>query len=172
MMMMMKLSVAPLLLTMMTVLPADGRSPLSSVGSSSSSASDDAIHMMTREGGRGGSGDWISLQEGLEFRAGHAGAAADDAPNHGHLRQLWGSSSGGSNAANHRFNGIFADGSETLYDGYATAWRFLGLYQDCDACVMGDNNNGEVQSAAECIANGIQTSCKRYALWAAVSIRS
>jgi hypothetical protein len=70
-----------------------------------------------------------------------------------HLRQLWGRQYDLQAPA----DSIFVDGTETYYDEYAQAWRFLGFYQDCDACADG---------SVDCVGNTI---CQRYALWAAVS---
>ena len=80
------------------------------------------------------------------------------------------------NSNKYKGNGPFSmDGMETLYDDFSLAWRFLGFYVDCNICVQDDGNNDndnqddeEYSSpASECIENGIDTVCRRYALWAA-----
>jgi hypothetical protein len=66
---------------------------------------------------------------------------------------------------------LFVDGSgDTYYDPYAQAWRLLGFYKDCNACVNngGENANANANNLADCIQQG--TTCQRYALWAAVSM--
>jgi hypothetical protein len=66
------------------------------------------------------------------------------------------------------------DGSETLYDDYAQAWRLLGLYVDCSTQVesqdrrLEDNENEEEAEEEE--EEEEEEGCKRYVLWAAVSL--
>ena len=82
------------------------------------------------------------------------------------------------NSNQYKGNGPFGmDGIETLYDDYSLAWRFLGFYVDCNICILQDSNNDndndndnqddEYSSPSECIEDGIDTVCRRYALWAA-----
>ena len=80
----------------------------------------------------------------------------------------------------------FVDGLETQYDEYAQAWRYLGLYMDCN--VYANNQRQlrvleEVEAEDEEVAEEEQVEeeaaeeevvddgkvCKRYLLWAAVS---
>ena len=81
----------------------------------------------------------------------------------------------------------FVDGLETQYDEYAQAWRYLGLYVDCN--VYADNKRQlrileEVEAEDEEVAEEEEAEeevaeeeevvddgkvCKRYLLWAAVS---
>lgn len=109
---------------------------------------------------------WISLGPDVEYIPSSSSSAGHHHEQQRGLRQLWERHGTGSG----RFNGMFADGSETVYDDYATAWRFMGFYQDHNACVVDGDGNNEIQSAAYCIANGMETSCQRYALWAAVRV--
>jgi TATA-binding protein-associated factor Taf7 len=82
----------------------------------------------------------------------------------------------------------FADGLETQYNDYAQAWRYLGLFTDCNAVAQDnkrrylDEANADEEAAAEDEANDEAEQaaaeeevaddgsvCKRYLLWAAVS---
>ena len=54
-----------------------------------------------------------------------------------HLRRL------SSNEIVHQGNGAFVDGTETVYDDFSLAWRFLGFYTDCNVCVDGDGDDDE-----------------------------
>jgi hypothetical protein len=54
----------------------------------------------------------------------------------------------------------FVDGLETQYNEYAQAWRYLGLFMDCDYVA---------QAQRRSLAADDGTVCKRYLLWAAVS---
>jgi hypothetical protein len=79
----------------------------------------------------------------------------------------------------------FVDGLETQYDEYAQAWRYLGLFVDCN--VYANNKRQlrvleEVEAADDAVAEEEQAAeevvqeevvddgkvCKRYLLWAAV----
>ncbi len=87
-----------------------------------------------------------------------------------HLRKL----SRDSNELVHQGNGAFVDGTETIYDDFSLAWRFLGFYTDCNVCVDGDDDDEgdggdeEFRDTAECIQDGADnTVCRRFALWAA-----
>ena len=78
------------------------------------------------------------------------------------------------------YSDVLVDGTETLYDEYAQAWRMLGLYVDCSD--QGDDRR-QLEDAQEDNAdedaqedNGEDDDqddngegCKRYVLWAAVS---
>lgn len=74
-----------------------------------------------------------------------------------------------------RGNGAFVDGTETVYDDFSLAWRFLGFYKDCNVCFEDDkaeDDNGNeyevVQNPKECVRDGADaTVCRNYALWAA-----
>lgn len=62
------------------------------------------------------------------------------------------------------YDTIFLDGSQTYYDEYAQAWRLLGFFIDCDAPEYDErrrNLEGE---------NDYNIGCRRYLLWAAVSL--
>lgn len=100
--------------------------------------------------------NWISLDKNLQFQP------SDETVNDPklqtvqtqHLRQLWGRQ----NSLQAPAESIFVDGSETYYDEYAQAWRFLGFYQDCAACA---------DDTVDCVGNIV---CQRFALWAAVRL--
>jgi hypothetical protein len=67
------------------------------------------------------------------------------------------------------------DGSETLYDDYAQAWRLLGLYVDCSTQVESEDRRLEEDNEDEAEEEGEEDEdedegCKRYMLWAAVSL--
>jgi hypothetical protein len=79
----------------------------------------------------------------------------------------------------------FVDGLETQYNDYAQAWRYLGLFEDCsynaqnnqrrrldqnaDEAAGDDAAQGDDAAAqAEVVDDG--SVCKRYLLWAAVSL--
>lgn len=59
------------------------------------------------------------------------------------------------------FKDDFVDGQETQYNDYAQAWRYMGLYIDCEANAQNDQRRVEEQQA--------QNGCKRSLLWGAVS---
>jgi hypothetical protein len=92
---------------------------------------------------------WMSLSKSVEFMP----TDTQDAPQ---LR-----------AAQHRllnyFKDDFADGLETQYNEYAQAWRYMGLYIDCDA----DVQNAQRRQLEQQQDN--ENACKRYLLWGAVS---
>ena len=62
----------------------------------------------------------------------------------------------------------FADGLETQYNEYAQAWRYLGLYMDCD--YVAQNQRRRLDQEAQDEAQDDGTICKRYLLWGAVSL--
>ena len=74
-----------------------------------------------------------------------------------------------SNGIVHAGNGAFVDGTETVYDDFSLAWRFLGFYKDCNVCLDDDGGDEEeFRDPSECIEDGEDTTvCRRYALWAA-----
>ena len=98
-----------------------------------------------------------------------------------YLRRLSKDPSDDTTASSNAFrgNGAFVDGTETVYDDFSLAWRFLGFYEDCNVCVQdgggdddneneNDNENEIFVDALECFENGKDnTVCRRYALWAA-----
>jgi hypothetical protein len=59
------------------------------------------------------------------------------------------------------FEKIFADGAETYYDENSQAWRALGFFIDCDYVDDEEQQNNEQNQ---------QSGCRRFMLWAAVSI--
>lgn len=92
------------------------------------------------------------------------------------------------------FEDYFADGLETQYNDYAQAWRYLGIYVDCDAQeeqrrrrledgeeeegddaaaegddAAGDDQEEEQQDAEEEEEAEEDKYCYRYLLWGAVS---
>ena len=87
--------------------------------------------------------NWISLSRDLEFKP------QDQETSSSMLRSV-----------QERFLGysdVVVDGTETMYDQYAQAWRFLGAYIDC----------GAVEQQRRYLEEG-QQACQRYLLWAAV----
>eukprot|EP00934_Nitzschia_sp_Nitz4_P008795 Nitzschia sp. Nitz4//scaffold28_size193895//122490//123920//NITZ4_001669-RA/size193895-augustus-gene-0.296-mRNA-1//1//CDS//3329545994//8785//frame0 len=94
--------------------------------------------------------DWVTFDNGVMFQPGDD----VDVPLE-HVRKLW-SSNEESGAS------VFVDGTETYYDDYAQAWRLLGFYIDCGHC-----EDDSYSSESLCIANGQDTTCQRYLLWAA-----
>lgn len=117
---------------------------------------------------------WMSTLNGdLEYQA---------APNLSplaelHWRRLTNSATiSASDYFNHNFNQyltMYADGSETYYDEYAQAWRFLGFYIDCDDDVQFEDlqqrNNQDQQDRNDNVQATSYSICRRYLLWAAVS---
>lgn len=95
-----------------------------------------------------------------------------------HLRKL--SSAESSDLQTSRSNGAFIDGTETVFDDYSLAWRFLGFYTDCNMCLEeegsgdGDENGDEDEqfesTPSKCVIGNNDkdsTVCRRFALWAA-----
>lgn len=100
--------------------------------------------------------DWISLGEGHEFQP--AKAATGSTPQQQRaLRQaqirFLEDSTGQQQTS-------FLDSTETYYDGYSQAWRYVGFYTDCSPDQEQDRRRLEEQEV---------TPCARYLLWAAVS---
>merc|ERR1712023_209126 len=65
----------------------------------------------------------------------------------------------------------YADTSQTYYDGYAQAWRYLGWYVDCNggSSRYYQRSGGSHQSQDYSkIGNNY---CQRYLMWAAVSLK-
>ena len=58
--------------------------------------------------------------------------------------------------------GFFANNDGTSFEPYSLAWRYLGMYIDCDLDTQ--KNNGENEAS-----NSNGEDCSRKLLWAAVS---
>jgi hypothetical protein len=83
--------------------------------------------------------EWISISETTQFQP-----ASSTSLRKAQKRFLSGYADG------------FVDGSETLYEEYAQAWRVLGLYVDCNTDAGLRRNLGDNDSQ-----------CQRYIMWAA-----
>jgi hypothetical protein len=116
--------------------------------------------------------EWITLDNGVEFQPG-----SDLDPRLEHARELWSrtskTDSGFQN--DNAFEKIFIDGTETHYDEYSQAWRYLGFYIDCDA-VPTCNNDDDLEDCDERRKRGLEGDedqdvygCMRFLLWASVS---
>lgn len=103
---------------------------------------------------------WVSLDNGMEFQP----STVADPTRQRALKQaqsrlleeeaeVYSSSSGQQTA--------FVDSTETYYDAYAQAWRYVGFYTDCHG-VEEDRRNRKLNENEE-------NACQRYLLWAAVS---
>ncbi len=115
--------------------------------------------------------EWMSLTKSVDFMP------ASNNENSSLLRKA-------QNRLLNYYKDEFVDGLETQYDEYAQAWRYLGLYVDCN--VYADNRRvlEEVEEEDEEVAEEEQAEeeveqeevvddgkvCKRYLLWAAVSL--
>lgn len=108
--------------------------------------------------------EWISLKDGVEFQPAmnHEDPEVSKAVEQARLRFLAQKSEGETSA----YETQFVDGSETYYAILSQAWRYIGFFVDCNGYTR-DNRKLEDAAAAE---EGV-SSCGRYLLWAAVSIR-
>jgi hypothetical protein len=117
--------------------------------------------------------EWMSLTKSVDFMP------ASNNENSAFLRKA-------QNRLLNYYKDEFVDGLETQYDEYAQAWRYLGLFVDCN--VYADNKRRvleEVEAEDEEVAEEEQAEeevaeeeeeevvddgkiCKRYLLWAAV----
>ena len=117
--------------------------------------------------------EWMSLSKSVDFMP------ASNNENSSLLRKA-------QNRLLNYYKDEFVDGLETQYDEYAQAWRYLGLYVDCN--VYADNKRRvleEVEEEDEEVEEEEQAEeevveeeevvddgkvCKRYLLWAAVRL--
>jgi hypothetical protein len=67
------------------------------------------------------------------------------------------------------FKDSVVDGLETYYNEYAQAWRFLGLYVDCQNAEAAAEHRRLQGGDNEQHKNQNEEKCGRYFLWAAVS---
>lgn len=99
-----------------------------------------------------GTTQWMSLSKSVEFMPAEA-SSPQDAP---HLR-----------SAQHRllnyYKDDFVDGLETQYNEYAQAWRYMGLYIDCEYQAQNQQRERDLEEQ-----NNNGNVCKRYLLWGAV----
>jgi hypothetical protein len=107
--------------------------------------------------------EWVTLDNGIEFQPG-----SDLDPRLEHARELWGQTeSSTSFQDDNPFGKIFVDGTETYYDEYSQAWRYLGFYIDCDAVPTCNNDDDLEEDCDERRLDG--EGCMRFLMWAAVS---
>ena len=121
--------------------------------------------------------DWMSLSHTMEFQP----AAANDGTSERALRQAQSrllAEQGGQQLS-------YVDSTETYYDGWAQAWRYVGFYTDCnpaqeerrrrrrrleEAEEADDAQEAEeAEEEEEEEEEDEQSACTRYLLWAAVS---
>jgi hypothetical protein len=102
--------------------------------------------------------DWISLGEGHEFQPAKASPGSSPqqqrALRQAQIRFLEEST------GQQQQQTSFLDSTETYYDGYSQAWRYVGFYTDCSP----DQEQRDRRLAEQEV-----TPCARYLLWAAVS---
>jgi len=133
--------------------------------------------------------EWMSLKEGVEFQP----ASVEEAPRE-KQRALQDAQerfleNNGNNNNNNQYTSqgkqlSYVDSSETYYDGYAQAWRYVGFYTDCNP-QQDDHRRARHGRRAQKKKNGLfggngndnsrqlngeeEDGCVRYLLWAAVS---
>lgn len=61
-------------------------------------------------------------------------------------------------------NSYFVDTEGNAYEPYSLAWRYLGMYLDCDL-----EEGDALQDDEEANGSGEENDCSRKLLWAAVS---
>lgn len=121
--------------------------------------------------------EWMSVSQSVDYMP----ASTNNNENASFLRKA-------QNRLLNYYKDEFIDGLETQYDEYAQAWRYLGLFVDCN--VYANNKRqlrvlDEVEAEDEEVAEEEQVEeevaeeeevvddgkvCKRYLLWAAVSV--
>ena len=122
---------------------------------------------------------WISLQQGLEFQSSTLssatlteGSITNDINRNEHENNRRNLNAGDTQGG---FQTLFqADGLNTKYNTYATAWRYLGFYVDCSTSSNGNNNNKrdrERDLGGGGNDKNNNYGCARYLLWAAVRSR-
>ena len=124
---------------------------------------------------------WVSLQEGLEFQSASATSHNNDHDNDKNKNNDIDNNNNHNN--NQRklnagdtqdgFQSLFeADGLNTKYNTYATAWRYLGFYIDCSSSSSNNSNNNKRDRERDLGGGGNDKNnnygCARYLLWAAV----
>lgn len=113
--------------------------------------------------------DWISLDKGIEFQPSSFTAGDGTLLRQAQKRFLAEQSS-----SYQQNNVMYVDSTETYYDGYAQAWRYIGFYTDCDPNqYYYDSDRRRRRNRHDRDLNsgdGDENPCVRYLLWAAVSI--
>ena len=115
--------------------------------------------------------EWMSITKSVDYMP------ASDNENSSFLRKA-------QNRLLNYYKDEFVDGLETQYDDYAQAWRYLGLFVDCNVYAdnkrraldeveaedeeMAEEEEAEEEAAEEEVVDDGKV-CKRYLLWAAVS---
>jgi len=98
--------------------------------------------------------DWVSLDNGLEFQP----STAKDPHQQRALRQAQNRLLS-EEADAYGQQTSFVDSTETYYDAYAQAWRYVGFYTDC--------NPSEEDRRRRKLNEDEENPCQRYLLWAA-----
>ena len=116
--------------------------------------------------------EWMSITKSVDYMP------ASNSENSSFLRKA-------QNRLLNYYKDEFVDGLETQYDEYAQAWRYLGLFVDCNVYANNQRRElEEVEAEEEDVAEEEQAEeevvqeevvddgkvCKRYLLWAAVSL--
>lgn len=82
---------------------------------------------------------------------------------------------GGQSSANYGYSSsvygsnYYADTTQTYYDGYAQAWRYLGWYVDCNGGSTRYNQRSQHSGSNDNNQYVGNNYCQRYLMWAAVS---